>query len=270
VRILIALVSFVALLAPRVGGAEACDFKRGETVRVTGTYVAGKPDYTRPFVFALQLECGTAELVTVQRATGELPVCKPQERVEVVGKLAWNKFLIDGHYEINNPVSVTCLPPAQRAAGQGPPSSASAPAGASAIPTAPAPPQGVGERSPTQTTPLAKAMPSPAPARTLGPSVWVGRYQDSRGGGDVTFNLVRGTSTVSGTWKFRTGGGGPITGVLDETGRRMQLRMENISPECPGTFEGSAEISDTTLTAIYRGKDCEGLVADGTLQLRAQ
>jgi len=268
VRILIALVSFVALLSPRLGEAEACEFKRGETVRVTGSYVAGKPDYTRPFVFALQLECGTGDLVTVQRATGELPVCKPQERVEVVGKLVWNKFLIDGHYEINDPASVTCLPPAQVAARQGPPTSASA--GPPAIPTTPAPPQGSGERSPAQTAPLAKVVPSPAPARTLGPSVWVGRYQDSRGGGDVTFNLVRGASTVSGTWKFRTGGGGPITGVLDETGRRMQLRMENISPECPGTFEGSAEISDTMLSAIYRGRDCEGAVADGSLQLRPQ
>jgi hypothetical protein len=211
-------------------------------------------------------------LITVQRATGALPVCKPQERVEVVGKLVWNKFLIDGHYEINNPSSVTCLPAAEVATAPPapPPNAPSAPAApaASAAPTTPAvPPQGIGEQASAQNAPLTKSTPPPAPPRTLGPSVWAGRYQDSRGGGEVTFTLVRGTSTVSGTWKLRTGGGGPITGLLDETGRRMQLRMENIAPECPGAFEGSAEISDTAMVVTYRGKDCEGVVTDGTLQL---
>jgi hypothetical protein len=252
VRLLVAAVFLTAALAPLGSSAATCGYKSGETVRVTGTYVPSRQDYARNFVFAIQVDCGgTEELVTVQRATGNLPACKPQERVEVVGRLNWNRFLMDGHYEINNPSSVTCLA-ATRA------ETTASPAAQPASPV------------PAQPVPLAKTAPPGAPARTLGPSVWAGRYQDSRGAGDVTFILVRGASTVSGTWKLRTGGGGPITGLLDETGRRMQLRMENIAPECPGTFEGSAEIGDTSMVATYRGKDCEGAVTDGKLELRPQ
>ena len=261
-RLVIAVVFLTTALAPQGSSAATCGYKPGETVRVTGTYVPSRQDYARSFVFALQVDCGgTEELVTVQRATGNLPACKPQERVEVVGKLIWNRFLMDGHYEINDPSSVTCLPEAPVATTASPPRLATQPG-----PAAPAVPRQV----PAQTAPLAKTAPLGAPARSLGPSVWAGRYQDSRGAGDVTFTLVRGESTVSGTWKLRTGGGGPITGLLDETGRRMQLRMENIAPECPGTFEGSAEISDMSMMATYRGKDCEGVVTDGKLELRPQ
>jgi hypothetical protein len=260
VKLFVAAVFLVVALAPLGSSAATCGYKSGETVRITGTYVPSRQDYARNFVFAVQVDCGgTEELVTVQRATGNLPACKPQERIEVVGKLTWNRFLVDGHYEINNPSSVTCLPEAPVATTASPPQPVAQPA-------APAP--AVPGQVPAQTVPLAKTAPPGVPARSLGPSVWAGRYQDSRGAGDVTFILVRGASTVSGTWKLRTGGGGPITGLLDETGRRMQLRMENIAPECPGTFEGSAEISDTSMTGTYRGKDCEGAVTDGTLELR--
>ncbi len=50
----------------------------------------------------------------------------------------------------------------------------------------------------------------------------------------------------------------------------MQLRMENIAPECPGIFEGSAELNDTLMVGTYRGKDCEGAVTSGKLELRPQ
>jgi len=259
VRLLVAAVFLTVALAPLGSSAATCGYKSGETVRVTGTYVPSRQDYARNFVFAVQVDCGgTEELVTVQRATGNLPACKPQERVEVVGQLNWNRFLMDGHYEINNPSSVTCLAATPAATLASP----------AAQPASPAP--GVPRPVPAQPGPLAKTEPPSAPARSLGPSLWAGRYQDSRGAGEVAFTLVRGASTVSGTWKLRTGGGGPITGLLDETGRRMQLRMENIAPECPGTFEGSAEISDTSMVATYRGKDCEGAVTDGKLELRPQ
>ncbi len=101
-----------------------------------------------------------------------------------------------------------------------------------------------------------------------GVTVWVGRYQDSRGSGDVTISVVRGATTLSGTWNFRTGGGGPVTAVAEGTGRRLRLRMENTVPECPGTFEGWAEIAEGSFSATYRGEDCVGPVTDGRLDLR--
>ena len=124
---------------------------------------------------------------------------------------------------------------------------------------------------PSQAAPQASPA-STAPAQrdadVTGVTVWVGRYQDSRGSGDVTFSVVRGATTLSGTWKLRTGGGGPVTAVTEGSGRRLQLRMENTAPECPGTFEGWAEITETSFNVTYRGMDCQGPVIDGRLDLR--
>ncbi len=106
-----------------------------------------------------------------------------------------------------------------------------------------------------------------AEARASELTVWSGRYQDSRGGGEIAMALVRGTTTTSGTWRLRTGGGGPVS-IIGEKGQRLQLRMENIGRECPGVFEGTAEFSEATLTGIYHGKDCDGAVSDGRLELK--
>ena len=114
--------------------------------------------------------------------------------------------------------------------------------------------------------PSAKDSP-PLESKTVGARVWGGRYRDSRGEGDVMFSLMRNESSLSGTWKLRTGGGGAITGVAGAIGRRWQVRMENTAPECPGTFEGWAEIHETTLVGAYHGSDCEGPVSDGWLEL---
>ena len=81
---------------------------------------------------------------------------------------------------------------------------------------------------------------------------------------------MRGESTVSGTWKMRTGGGGPVTGIVEPNAGRVQLRLENIAAECPGLLEGSAEIADTTFTATYHGHDCQGPVTGGRLELHPQ
>jgi hypothetical protein len=261
VRHVLAAVLFVAAVAPAPTWAAGCDEQTGKTVQISGQYVPSRQSYARSFVFAMLWECdGAKEVVTVQRPTGNLPVCEPQEQVEVVGKLIWNRALVDGHFEINNPSSVTCRPePRALASGTQPSQPAQ---------MAPQPPPA--QPAPVQPAPPARTEPPRAQARAVGSSVWVGRYQDSRGAGDVSFTLVRGESTVSGTWKLRTGGGGPVTGVVEAGGRRMQLRMENIAPECPGLLEGSAEITDTNIVATYRGKDCEGAVTGGRLELRLQ
>ena len=46
--------------------------------------------------------------------------------------------------------------------------------------------------------------------------------------------------------------------------------LENIASECPGTFEGAADVTDAMLVATYHGKDCEGGVTEGRLDLRKQ
>ncbi len=118
-----------------------------------------------------------------------------------------------------------------------------------------------------RTQPSAKASP-PAESGASAADVWVGRYRDSRGEGEISLWLVRGESTVSGIWALRTGGGGQVSGVVEANGRRWSLRLENAAPECPGTFEGWAEIREGTLIGAYQGRDCEGPVSDGWLELR--
>ncbi len=246
---LTAILVLVAI-APPPSEAAACDEWLRQTRPFTGSYVPVGEPYARPFAFAMLLDCnGTKEVVTVQRAIGTLPVCEARQEVEVVGKLIWNRALVQGHYEITDPSSVSCRAVAQAPAIEQKPQEA---------------------RPPIEIGRAVGAAPSGAPARTVGPGVWVGRYQDSRGAGDMTFELMRGESTVSGTWKLRTGGGGPVVGSLEAGGRQLRLRMENIAPECPGTFEGSAEITEKTLTGTYRGKDCQGEVTAGKLELHAQ
>lgn len=119
--------------------------------------------------------------------------------------------------------------------------------------------------SPASAPPRASAAPLPPGGAT----VWVGRYRDSRGEGAVTFSLVRTESRLTGMWKLRTGGGGPVTGVI-EAGGRWRLQMENTAPECPGRFEGWVEHRETTLVGAYHGQDCDGPVTDGWLELRTK
>lgn len=111
---------------------------------------------------------------------------------------------------------------------------------------------------------------SPGGAMPTGASLWVGRYRDNRGEGDITFSLVRGETTVSGTWRLRTGGGGPIAGIVEADKQRFQLRMENIGPECPARLEGSAEFRGSTLVGNYQGRDCEGPISGGRFELHAK
>jgi hypothetical protein len=249
VRRVAAAVILSIMLTPRPGAAAACDDWLRQTRSFVGTYVGAGEPYARAFVFAMLVACkGKTEVVTVQSATSKLPVCAEGQEVELTGTLIWNKSLVDGHYEINDPSRVTCRgvpPPATPKTAEGRNPSA---------PPAPAPPE------------PRVAVASPASASSTG--VWTGRYEDSRGAGDVTFTLVRGVSTVSGTWKMRTGGGGPVVGFVESDGTRIQIRMENLVAECPGTFEGTGEITATTLAATYRGQDCEGAVSDGRLELR--
>jgi len=253
VRHLIMLAVAVAILAPRPSLAVGCADWVQTSVHTTGTYVPAEQAYARPFAFGLSFDCnGSPVTLTVQRAMGGLPICEARQSVEVVGTLSVSSKLMGSVYQIIDPTSVKCLTTTRSG-----PSAAERPA------TAP----------PVQVAPPARAEApradaSSPPPKALGPSAWVGRYTDNRGTGEITFTLMRGESTVSGTWKMRTGGGGPVTGLAESSGGRVQLRLENIAADCPGLLEGSAEITDSTFTATYQGRDCQGEVTGGRLEMR--
>jgi hypothetical protein len=99
----------LAACAQSARGGGACDQWLRQTVRATGAYIPAEERYARSYVFALDLDCnGKVERVTVERGTGDLPLCEAGQRVEVTGRLVWNRALVAGHYEINNPQSVVC------------------------------------------------------------------------------------------------------------------------------------------------------------------
>ena len=130
------LVCLLVAILPGRSDAAACDEWLNQTIRLTGSYVPSEQAYARSFVFAMLVDCkGGRDVVTVQRATGTFPVCGTQESVAVVGKLIWNRALVQGHYAITNPTSVTCEP-AGRAQATGLAAASSGPAPGSA----PAPP----------------------------------------------------------------------------------------------------------------------------------
>lgn len=104
--------------------------------------------------------------------------------------------------------------------------------------------------------------------KATGTEVWVGRYRDSRGEGEIMFSLVRRETTLYGIWKFRTGGGGPVKGIVGADGETLlAFRMENTAPECPGLFTGHGKVGRRVISAVYEGKDCQGPVSDGRLEL---
>ena len=100
--------------------------------------------------------------------------------------------------------------------------------------------------------------------------IWVGPYRDSRGTGELTLSVVQHASSIAGVWSIRTGGGGPVTGSVELGSGRLQIRMQNTAPGCPGTFEGWAEVRGSALIGAYHGTDCEGAVSDGWLELKAK
>jgi hypothetical protein len=43
--------------------------------------------------------------------------------------------------------------------------------------------------------------------------------------------------------------------------------MENTAPECPGLYRGVGKLGKEAIFAHYEGKDCEGKVSHGRLEL---
>jgi hypothetical protein len=104
-------------------------------------------------------------------------------------------------------------------------------------------------------------------SKMVSTEVWVGRYQDSRHEGEIEFSLVRRAATLYGVWQLGTGEGGPVKASIWEDGETFAFRMENTAPECPGLYRGVGKLGKKAIFGHYQGKDCEGKVSDGRLNL---
>lgn len=114
--------------------------------------------------------------------------------------------------------------------------------------------------------PLAPALglqQGPPPARDQ----WFGRYEDSRGAGDLVIQLRRTGSRVEGTWRLRTGGDGTLAGTWTEGESSVRFQLASQGGGCPVLLDGVGEIKGTTWTASYSGRDCQGPVSGGRFSL---
>lgn len=122
---------------------------------------------------------------------------------------------------------------------------------------------------------LAVAGCAPLPGRTLDPpylgagsrAAGPGRYEDSRGSGELVVQLRRVGSQLDGFWQLRTGGDGVLTGSLAEGGTRARVQLASQGGNCLVLLDGVGEISGNTWTATYSGRDCQGAISNGRFSL---
>lgn len=107
--------------------------------------------------------------------------------------------------------------------------------------------------------------------RTEGPpsarDQWVGRYEDSRGSGELIVQLRRTGAQLEGVWQLRTGGDGVLTGSLVESGTGVKFQLASQGGTCLVLLHGVGEISGNTWTATYTGRDCQGAISHGRFSL---
>jgi hypothetical protein len=105
--------------------------------------------------------------------------------------------------------------------------------------------------------------PGPPPVRDQ----WVGRYEDSRGTGELVIQLRRTASKLEGVWRLRTGGDGTLTGNALEGGSKVRFQLAGEGGACLVLLDGAGVIAGNTWTATYAGRDCQGPVTDGRFTL---
>jgi hypothetical protein len=103
----------------------------------------------------------------------------------------------------------------------------------------------------------------PPPARDQ----WVGRYEDSRGAGEIAMQLRRVGDRVEGIWQLRTGGDGVLSGTLVGATSIIKFQLASQGGTCFVLLEGAGEIKGNAWTSTYSGRDCQGPISNGRLTL---
>ncbi len=124
---------------------------------------------------------------------------------------------------------------------------------------------------------------APLPGRTLDPlspvlrsesqappptrDQWVGRYEDSRGTGELVIQLRQTAAKLEGVWRIRTGGDGTLTGSVLEGGSKVRFQLAGEDGSCLLLLDGVGEIGSGRWTGTYSGRDCQGSVTGGRFTL---
>lgn len=103
----------------------------------------------------------------------------------------------------------------------------------------------------------------PPPARDQ----WLGRYEDSRGSGELALQVRRSGNGIEGVWQLRTGGVGVVTGTLVAGSSIVKFQLASQDASCFVLLEGAGELTPERWTATYAGRDCQGAIANGRFTL---
>ena len=99
---------------------------------------------------------------------------------------------------------------------------------------------------------------------------WVGRYEDSRGAGEVAVQVRRTESRLEGVWRLRTGGDGALTGTVVGNTSVVRFELASQGGPCFVLLEGAGEMREREWTATYTGRDCQGPITNGRFTLKKQ
>lgn len=99
---------------------------------------------------------------------------------------------------------------------------------------------------------------------------WVGRYEDSRGTGELVMQIRRAASRIAGVWKLRTGGDGILSGAVVGNTSVVKFELATQGGPCFVLIEGAGEIREREWTATYGGRDCQGPITNGRFTLKKQ
>jgi hypothetical protein len=93
--------------------------------------------------------------------------------------------------------------------------------------------------------------------------VWVGFYLTSLvTSTPVTLNLTQSSATVTGTYSSSNGAEGTVSGTVN--GNSIDnFTLIQTTPECLGSFSGSATVSGDTMNFFFSGSDCWGTHRNG-------
>lgn len=94
---------------------------------------------------------------------------------------------------------------------------------------------------------------------------WAATFADSVSSGRLSFVLLQDGKTVRGTYTSSAGGGGTIVGQLEND--RFTFELTQSLQQCPGKFEGSADLRNSTMIGAYTGADCQGVHANGSFSM---
>jgi hypothetical protein len=96
---------------------------------------------------------------------------------------------------------------------------------------------------------------------------WAGRYEDSRGSGELVVQLRRTGGGIEGVWQLRTGGGGVVSGTVVPNTAVVKFQLTTQDTTCFALLEGAGELTAERWTATYGGRDCRGEITNGHFSL---